>query len=272
MYVLSIFPITKNEKNIPLILEEFKQTIAPTLHKLGAEKIEIRFPPPDYTYVPSEGALLGTTKGKGILDVLKNTPVKPDYILVCDGSGKIPYSKTIEMFRELVSDSSINCIMANRIGQNKAISPIRYFIECWEVYLLRSHFNYQKEIPDGQCGLWGFYAKEIKGEKDKTEIFLSAEGYDIEIDLLSECLEKEIEFSFVDVELKIDPATITTLFTPTDNIKKMKFLLNKYPMMRGKLISHLTDYTKLNLLSNFQEDEQQTWKEYCSEIKKLAQL
>lgn len=160
MYILCIFPTITNEENIPKIIKCFKDKIAPKLNRLGAEKVDLKFPPPDYTFVGTAQSLKpDSPKGKGIKEVLKNVPFSPDYVLVCDGSGKIPYTSLVDVFRELVSDSSVNCVMVERVGKNKAISQLRFLIERWEVFLLKKFMKHPQNIPDGQCGLWGVLCK-----------------------------------------------------------------------------------------------------------------
>ena len=150
MDLVCIFPITANESKLPDILKLFEAKIAPRLYVMGAN-IEIKFPAPDYVYVPALGSLKGTTKGKGILDVLKNTPIPPDYAIMCDGSGKIPCKKVVDVFAGLIADSSINCVMAERVGTNKAISSLRFLIERWEVFILKHYFKYKKAYLMGNA-------------------------------------------------------------------------------------------------------------------------
>ena len=118
MMVVCLFPVTNNIDNAPLILNKFKTEIAPKLEILGATNIEIRFPGTNYVYVGTGKTLEGQPKGKGILESLKNCSIKPEYVLVCDGSGKIPYNYIIDIFRVLVSDSNIQCVMTNIVNAN----------------------------------------------------------------------------------------------------------------------------------------------------------
>src|SRR3989339_1857247 len=191
MHVACIFPVGADPKKQFVILEVLeKKAIARNLNELGASPLELRFPPAYYTYVPSSGSIdpSALKKGEGILEVLRSIPDTLDYVIVCDGSGKIPYEKIVDVFSELVSNST--CVMAERDGDNKAISEIRFLIERWEIFVLKHFFNHPKEIADGQCGLWGYYAKEMVVGDERKKIKLTAIGYDIELDLLSEVLCK----------------------------------------------------------------------------------
>ena len=202
MNVVCIFPVTNNSQNIPEILIEFKNKIAPNLIKLGASNCEIKFAGTDYIFVGTNQTLEGKPKGQGILECLKNCLKIPDCVIVCDGSNAIPYHYIVSIFQELVSDASMCCVMANR-RKNKAISPERFLIEEFEIFILKEYFRHDKEILDGQCGLWAFRKGELDINGHKKEIKLTARSYEIELDLLSEVLEKDLEYSFVDVKLPI---------------------------------------------------------------------
>ena len=128
MKVACLFPITNNAKQYPQILEYFSKEIKPQLTLLGATDGAITFPGSDYTFVATNETLEGKPKGKGIIGSIKNLATKPDVVIVCDGSGKIPYKYVLDIFQELTSDSSICCVMANR-GENKAIGLFRYLID-----------------------------------------------------------------------------------------------------------------------------------------------
>lgn len=271
MHIVCIFPVTNNIENTPQILTVFKEEIVPKIRVLGADNIDIKFAGTDYTFVGLSSMPQGQPKGTGVLECLKNVSGEPDYVIMCDGSGKIPYRFIVDVFRFLVSDSSVHCVMANR-GENKAISRSRYLIERWEVFALKTLFGSPSEIPDGQCGLWGYYAKEISISKGKTErICLTATSYDIELDLLSEVLSKKLNYIFVPIELPKAEAPKTG-FTFEDNIKKMRFLLEKYPALRQKLKGYLEEYKKANetKIEELDESENSLWSNYCNEISRLV--
>lgn len=206
---------------------------------MGHEAPEIKFPEPDYKYVPSGQVLEGPTKGEGILKCIKNCESVPDCVISCDGSNAIPYENILNIFQELISDSGVHCVMANRKG-NKAIQRERFLIERFEVYTVKRCCGYNGEIPDGQCGLWAYRAGVIRRNGAETEICLTAKGYAIELDLLSEALEKGLNYSFVDVELPMRQTS--SKFEYENNLKKMRFLLEKFKSK--KLAESLCDYVK----------------------------
>jgi hypothetical protein len=192
MKTACIFPIVNNEEKIPDILTSFKKTVGPQLCKLGASgQPELKFPGLDnYYYVPVNQEIEKPEKGESILSCLSNCVSFPEVVIVCDGSGKIPYEYMSNIFKELISDSSICCVMANRKGY-KAIDDFRYLIERFEVFCLVHFLNHPVNIPDGQCGLWCYKTGKLNINGISQEIILTATGYEIELDLLSEVLDKK---------------------------------------------------------------------------------
>jgi len=158
--------------------------------------------------------------------------------------------------------------MANRT-ENKAIAVLRYAIERFEVFSLKKYHEHNGEILDGQCGLWGYRYGDIYVNATVCQILLTAEGYEIELDLLGEILEKDLNYSFIDVELPKRDANSS--FTYKNNLDKMKFLVKKYSKF-GQLISQYflefessQEYKEL-IIKKEDEDE---WKKYKTDLVKL---
>jgi len=268
MNVVCIFPVTNNSENIPKILLEFKEKIAPKLTILGAENPEIRFAGTEYVFVGINKTLEGQPKGEGILGCLKNYLNLPDFVIVCDGSNAIPYHYIISIFQELVSDSTMSCVMASR-GKNKAISEERFLIEEFEIFILKKYHNHKKEILDGQCGLWAFRTGKLNVNGSEKEIKLTAQSYEIELDLLSEALEKNLEYSFVDVELP--ERTSLSSFTYKNNLMKMSFLLNKFERLKDCIPNYINEFEKLK--SEEISKVKSVWDNYKKDLlKKLGLL
>lgn len=120
------------------------------------------------------------------------------------------------------------------------------------------------------CG--GYYAKEITTNNDKVKINLSADGYDIELDLLSEILYKKINYVFIPLNLPESDYRTHSSFSFDQNIKKMKFLLNKYKNMSSYLEKSLKEFIKLNKekIKRITEQDKQNWSNYIKAIKKLT--
>jgi len=266
MNVVCIFPVTNNSENQPEILKKFKEKIAPSLINLGASNSEIKFAGTDYIFVGTNQTLEGQPKGKGILECLKNCSNPPDCVIVCDGSNAIPYEYIVPIFQELISDSVMSCVMANR-GENKAISKERFLIEEFEIFILKRYHNHKREIPDGQCGLWAFRTGKLNTNNSQKEIKLIAQSYEIELDLLSEVLEKNLEYSFVDVELP--PREVSSSFEYKNNLMKMKFLLEKYKDNKLKeLIPNYFDEFERGRLERISEIKE-NWENYKRDVIKL---
>lgn len=264
MKVVCIFPVTGIPENIPTIIEAFRKNIAPSLCAFGAIKPEIKFAGTDYIFVANNESLEGQPKGKGILDCLKNVSKSPDFVIACDGSGKIPYGYITDIFQELTSDSKTCCVMAKR-GKNKAISNFRYLIERFEIYALKKYQGHKKEIPDGQCGLWGFRYGKIDVDGGENEIKLTGIGYEIELDLLGEVLEKKLRYSFVNIELPEKKAK--TSFDYTQNIIKMQFLIKKYPKFNFLIPKAFNEFEKEEEFKGLiKEGEKEHWKKYKKDI------
>ncbi|MBI2580205.1 hypothetical protein HYV85_00155 [Candidatus Woesearchaeota archaeon] len=269
MKVVCIFPVTNNVEKMPNIVATFRENIAPQLCIMGALSPEIKFAGTDYIFVETNQTLEGKPKGEGILSCLKNVSKAPDFVICCDGSDKIPYLYIVDVFKELTSDSTIACVMANRI-ENKAISPERYIIERFEVFCLKNHNNHPKNVLDGQCGLWGYrYGKFIVNSEEK-EIVLSSEGYEIELDLLSEVLSKNLNYSFIDVKLNV-PKNAKTGFSRQDHIKKMLFIFRKHQKIKSCLSDYLDSFEKTDEFKQLFKDELKSeWESYKDELLKLA--
>src|SRR3989344_1120598 len=124
MRVALLFPIRNYEKKIPEITLELNNKIHKDLTILGANHIDVRFPGLDYSYVATNESKENSPKGRCILDALKNMPQTPNFVIICDGSGKIPYGYISEIFQELISNSAISCVMAHRV-RHKAIDGFR---------------------------------------------------------------------------------------------------------------------------------------------------
>lgn len=244
-------------------MKDFAFNIAPSLKKFGVN-IDIKFAGTDYRFISTgESIPIGSKKGEGILECIKNCTSPPEFVIMCDGSGAIPYKYILEIFQELTSDSSIYGVMANR-GKNKSISEERLLIERFEIYVLKKHYDYKKSIPDGQCGLWGYRTsiKNNSGEKIK----LTAKSYDIELDLLGELLKNNLNFSFINVDLPT--REVQSSFTYENNLKKMQFLLEKYEDIKPKLKDYITLFETtpeyLKLIEN--KDVKIVWDKYLEDL------
>lgn len=263
MKVACIIPVVNCKKNIPYIDDQLNDLVLPAITKLGATGvITVKYPGADFNYIVVNQMAENIPKGKIIIDSIKGCAEVPDIVIVCDGSKKIPFKYIIDIFRTLVSDVAISCVMANR-GENKNITKDRWLIERFEVFTICKHFGHKNKISDGQCGLWTYKHGKIKIDGVEKEIKLTSNGYEIELDLLGEVIGQKLGYSFVDVELpKIDKLSG---FTQEDHITKMKFLLGKHNELSKNIRDHMVEFEKETDTTEFKTE----WDEYKEEIVKL---
>ena len=267
MRVFCIFPCTNHEDKIPKILKIFHLNIAPKLKSLGSTKTNYSFGPLNYEYVETDQTSRGDGKGKGIIKSVHNLDENPDVVICCDASGAIPYEKIIGIFTRLISDSSICCVMTNRIG-NKSIIPIRYLVERFEIFAIQTLHEHDTKILDGQCGLWCYRHGKIDVNGEEKEIKLTAKKYDIEIDLVDEVLSKKLKYSFVNIELP--PRDVPSGYTKEDNLSKMKFLLNKQDTLKGKLQEYINKFEDTGEFKGLiGEPIRGEWNEYKKDIQNI---
>lgn len=267
MDILCIFPTAGCHEKVGEIVDRLEKGIITKLIQLGANP-QIITPGPDYKYVQVGEKIERVSKPKGelILDAIKSASKQTEYVIACDGSGAIPYENIVDIFQALISDPNIYCAMINRVGQEKAIPQERFLIEQFEIFALKKTLGYEKGIPDGQGGLWGFYTKDIEINGNKTKIILTAKEYDIELDLLSEVIEKGLGYIFVPISLP--PREVKSQFPYEKNIAKMNFLINKYPKLQDTLKKYLSEFLiecgeeikKLNI------EGEKTWGRYKKDI------
>ena len=158
---------------------------------------------------------------------------RPRFILHIDGSGKISPGYLVDMVRAL-TETKCGACLANRTG-SYGISDERLAVERFELYILEELFDC--ELPDGQCGCWGF-------DVDKcSNIALSAAGYELELDFLKELLVKDIDFTFVPVEIVDSGAS---MFRPEDHRTKLQFLVRSLKLKRWQLDALLESFLQKN--------------------------
>ena len=92
------------------------------------------------------------------------------------------------------------------------------------------------------------------------------------MDLLSEVLEKEIDFSFIPVDLPEAHANAHSSFTFKENIKKLRFLIEKYPKICTNLTGQFSLFEKEHRteIDGLPSDSKKVWISYKKEVKKLV--
>ena len=273
MRVAVLIPIRGYEKNFYKLFSESIPKVVKNLKLLGATEIHIRYAGIDTYFFPSTNETHEKEpKGKGIIGSLRSIPEPPHFVIVCDGSEKIPLAYIPDVFQELISDSTLSAVMACR-GEHKAISKFRYLVERFEVFSLKRYHKYDNIIPDGQCGLWGYRYGKIKINDSEVQIKLTGLGYEIELDLLDEVLNKKLKYSFMDVELPT--YEVKTSYDYDDNIQKMKFLCGKNEKLKDSIPLYLEEFEETDeferLLTELEDKDKEIWNEkYKKDIHNFA--
>lgn len=199
--------------------------------ELGYDKTDV-YPPfiasrdDKFTLISAEGNVLPysrmVAKGCALRNKFINinkrhAPFKDtDIILYFDGDGQIQESHLFSITNKLKeADFVLSCR-----GKNFGVSNQRLYIELFENFLISSKTRIF--LPDAQCGCWGFKAKYIP----KLINFLSAEGFEIELDLLIFFLSNKIKPQYISVDVRAPEAGTTYTATESDR-SKLIFLMNK---------------------------------------------
>lgn len=138
------------------------------------------------------------------------------FVVLVDGSGKIDYDCILDIIEALTGGENI--VLGCRHKDSFGIKDERKNIELFENFLVSEKFKIM--LPDAQCGCWGFRANLLK------KLPLTANSYEIELDLLISALDSRLDVCFLPVNI-IEEATKVTSFTPEQHINKLNFLLNK---------------------------------------------
>lgn len=219
------------------IINKINSDVLPVLNRMGFQNVKILPLDSDFIYTKrgktisfSDGVPKGICVKEGIQRAIDEND--PKYIIFLDGSGKISPDTIID-FIEAFYDKKCDVILGERKG-NKGITKERYSIEKFELFILEEKYNCN--LPDGQCGCWAF--KPFIDQHKR--ISLTAEDYSIELDLLSEILEKKLNFVFVPVKITVkdDENKPITYFKPENHETKIKFLAEKLSLRKFELIAY----------------------------------
>lgn len=194
-------------------------------------------------------------KGKWVLQCLSNVLEKQsnanysdhDVIILIDGSGKIDFSGALTIAERLAIGDKI--ILGRRSDPAKTMAEHRVRIERFENFLVSE--KYHVELPDAQCGCWGFQGELLKAFP------LLAQSYAIELDILIAALAAGCEPRFIDVQLTeiLDSSGVKqTDYRPEQDITKLTFLLYRLdidPELIEHYIGRFEKETKLELPENY---------------------
>jgi hypothetical protein len=171
-------------------------------------------------------------------------PIKDDDIIIYfDGDNQIPLGDSIgELVKQL---KNYDYVIACR-GDKYGIEYPRVPVESFENFLVSNTFFVS--LPDAQCGCWGFKGKFL----DELLKFLTAEGFEIELDVLIYFLTKKIYPHYIKVDVKEEGKS--EFKVNEDHRIKLRFLLIKLGLLPKDLpnmLSLFTQKTSLILPSDY---------------------
>lgn len=211
--LLIVAPFFGYDKNVDIYNDEFA-SFEDEFEELGIEHVSFRHLDTKTYLVEGVQIMKKVPKGKIIRLALEaNKSEKNDYLISIDGDGQIPRKHILDILKQLVN--GVPAVLSCR--KNKSgIDETRNSVEKFELFLLSQAFG--SNLPDGECGLWGFNKNTFE------RIFLSANGFEIELDVLTELLSKKIKFGFVRTD--VSESKITTV-GPDNDENKLIFLREK---------------------------------------------
>ncbi len=220
-----------------------------------------------FSYKLVEGAK--PPKGFNVTHILKSGHLldcKPDYIIYCDGSGRIPFENCIRLLNELKKRENL-CILSERTPWRASIPPIRQCIEQFESYVVSKIFG-SDEVYDLQCGLWGFLYPEC------SNFTISCVGYELELNVACEAFKKAGKVGLMIVQLNMSNASLSQFqgedfSTQSAHYQKAYFLYKYFNLKKADLLEHATHYnSKVSQDRKLPEEYMYMLDEIDGEIKK----
>lgn len=155
----------------------------------------------------------------------KYSDIDNSYFVLIDGSGKINFDSVYNVLKGLEQKQVIfGCRPISR-----GIEDARVKMEHFENFLLEE--KYKATLPDAQCGCWGFNLGVLK------DMPLTAESYDIELDVIINALERRLDIGFIQVTMKNvgSKKKKETNFKFHANFEKLDFLSYRLELTRDIL-------------------------------------
>ena len=133
-----------------------------------------------------------------------------------------------------LANQPIEAVMSCR-KNGLGISSERAQIEKFELYLLSQLYGI--DLPDGQCGLWG-----LKGDF-LQRAYLSADGFEIELDTNSVKSKPKAKFGFIPVRIS---ESETTTFNVQSHRKKIVFICQKLGIGKDLIMALANKFEERN--------------------------
>ncbi len=173
-------------------------------------------------------------KGRAIREKLSGLIDESDLsntiILFMDGDGQIPVEVVPKML-EILKTNEV--VMACR-GDNKGIHKTRADIEQFEFFILSE--KYKIKLYDGQCGCWGFQGALL------DKFALTANAFDIELNILINSLENGISPSFLKINLGEEIPSDSTYTIGDSDEEKMIYIARRLMWDKDFIIGKLKEY------------------------------
>ncbi len=122
-----------------------------------------------------------------------------DAIIHIDGSGSFDLNKIIDLVQELQNSNNEAIFTIRSVS---AIDEFRELIEKFEIALVNG--IYSELIPDGQSGCWAFRILQDDIKPNGKGMKLTAKGYEIELDVLTEILRLKRRKIWIPIEVNAD--------------------------------------------------------------------
>jgi len=196
----------ENKRSKRIMKWRFNEETEKEFEQLGIKKEQVPTPiiasrAQKYQLLTPEGLILPysgmVAKGCAIRNnfhfIRKNFDLKDDdMVIYLDGDGQVNPN---EVFKVVKALAGCNLVLTNR-GKNSGIPDERRLIEKFENSIIENKFSVK--LVDAQSGCWGLTGKVLNEIYDS----LDATGFEIELDILISSLEKGINPTFVNIDIK----------------------------------------------------------------------
>lgn len=195
---LTVFiPALNEEKHIGNVIDEIPLK---EIKKMGfdAEILVANGPSTDSTEKIAKGKganVISVPKGKGNSVRKAFEYIESDYIIMLDADETYPGAFIVPILKEL--EKGFDVVLGSRLGgkiEKGAMSSTNVLGN--KILTGFANFLFGSKISDMCTGYWGMNRKAVKG------VQLSAEGFDIEANLLTECTKKGYRFSEINIEYR----------------------------------------------------------------------
>jgi hypothetical protein len=231
---------TENRRYINFTNWFYDENVVKEFERCGIHRSNIHEMLPRRNEISTDGPIVTeykgmVQKGRTVRNKLESVDVSKDnYFILIDGDGDIPFESVFKVITALESGEDI--VIACRV-EEEGISEERHLIEQFENFVVSEICKV--DLPDAQCGCWGFRTSVLR------ELALSANGFELEIDLAITALQNGLEPSYIPVKISNAP-TETTFEVGKVDFDKLKFIVEKLKIDKYILMSKLEKFKKFS--------------------------